>query len=201
VNYEPNLSETLQPLSLSQVTRELEHLRRHIEEWGIVAVSSAYVVHDPSAFALGEKEALEKASQYIQEDRANIQGSVTEETSTYTGAGAGVGVGTKTSSSAGQINVNALLKFLRDYQETAVTRSPITVTNSYTSGTTFGFRIAPSFTALSNPAARRSGTANRLIATSFPALVILGSRDDARPAGRHIVVVGASLSSNFWDPA
>jgi hypothetical protein len=76
-------------------------------------------------------------------------------------------------SSVGQININQLLKFVKSYQRNAASRTPLTVANSYSSGNTFGFRIAPSFTALRDPAARRSGTANRLIATSFPVLVTI----------------------------
>ena len=76
-------------------------------------------------------------------------------------------------SSAAQINFKQLLQFVRSYTRSASSSTPLTVTNSYSSGSTFGFRIAPSFTAILDPAARRSGSANRMIATSFPVLVTL----------------------------
>ncbi len=89
-------------------------------------------------------------------------------------------------SSVGQININQLLKFVKSYQRNAASRTPLTVANSYSSGNTFGFRIAPSFTALGDPAARRTGTANRLIATSFPVLVTIVHRKDSFGSGRWV---------------
>jgi hypothetical protein len=89
-------------------------------------------------------------------------------------------------SSVGQININQLLKFVKSYQQNASSRTPITVANSYSSGHTFGFRIAPSFTALGDPAARRSGTANKLIATSFPVLVTIVHKKAGFGRGRFV---------------
>jgi hypothetical protein len=89
---------------------------------------------------------------------------------------------------AGRIDVNALLRFVKAYQRSANSRSPITVTNSYSTGPTFGFHIAPSFIALNNPAAKRSGTANRMIATTFPALVTLANPANLTFPPRRVIV-------------
>jgi hypothetical protein len=75
--------------------------------------------------------------------------------------------------SLGQVNFKQLFQAIRSYARSATSSTALTVTNSYSSGSTFGFRIAPSFTAILNPAARRSGSANRMISTSFPVLVTL----------------------------
>jgi hypothetical protein len=76
-------------------------------------------------------------------------------------------------SAATQVNFNQLMQFVRTYTRSATSRTPLTVTNSYSAGDTFGFRIAPSFTAILDPASRRSGSANRMVATAFPVLVTL----------------------------
>ena len=64
-----------------------------------------------------------------------------------------------------------LISFVHRNQRDVLTRTPVTVTNSYANKHTFGFRMAPSLTALRDPAARHSGTANVLQSTSFPVLV------------------------------
>jgi hypothetical protein len=64
-----------------------------------------------------------------------------------------------------------LITFVHRYQKDSVTRTPVTVTNSYSNGRTFGFRFAPSFTAQADPAYRRSKAANILNPTAFPVLV------------------------------
>jgi len=64
-----------------------------------------------------------------------------------------------------------LITFVHRYQKDSVTRTPVTVTNSYSNGRTFGFRFSPSFTAQADPAYRKSRAANILNATAFPVLV------------------------------
>ena len=64
-----------------------------------------------------------------------------------------------------------LISFVRRTQRDVLTRTPVTVSNPYSTGRTFGFRLAPSLTALRDPASRRSGAANVLQSTSFPVLV------------------------------
>ena len=75
--------------------------------------------------------------------------------------------------SLGQVNFKQLFQAIKSYARSATSSTALTVTNSYSAGSTFGFRIAPSFTAILNPAARKSGSANRMISTSFPVLVTL----------------------------
>jgi hypothetical protein len=64
-----------------------------------------------------------------------------------------------------------LLTFVHRYQKDSLTRTPVTVTNSYSNGRSFGFRFAPSFTAQADPAYRKSRAANILNPTAFPVLV------------------------------
>lgn len=64
-----------------------------------------------------------------------------------------------------------LITFVKRHQKESVTRTPVTVTNSYSNGRNFGFRFAPSFTAQADPAYRKSRAANILNAVSFPVLV------------------------------
>jgi len=70
-----------------------------------------------------------------------------------------------------KVNVNDLMKFVRHYAKDMRTVTPIPVVNSYSSGSTFGFRFSPSFQAERDPAAKNSGAANVLLPTTFPALI------------------------------
>jgi hypothetical protein len=70
-----------------------------------------------------------------------------------------------------------LITFVHRYQKDSITRAPVTVTNSYTEGRTFGFRFAPSFTAQADPAYRKSRAANILAPTAFPVLVTVVTKD------------------------
>ncbi len=69
-----------------------------------------------------------------------------------------------------------LIQFAKSFQRDAASRTALPVVNSYSSGRTFGFRFSPSFRALKDPAVRKSGTANILSPTSFPALVTIITR-------------------------
>lgn len=64
-----------------------------------------------------------------------------------------------------------LMQFVKQFQKDTQTVTPRTVANSYSSGSTFGFRLTPSLTALKDPARSGSKPANILQATSFPVLV------------------------------
>ena len=75
--------------------------------------------------------------------------------------------------SAVNLRASDLIKLTKQYQSDVATRTPRTVTNSYSAGSSFGFRFAPSLVALRDPAQRHSGAANILQATSFPALVTI----------------------------
>src|ERR1700676_4994633 len=66
-----------------------------------------------------------------------------------------------------------LITFVHRYQKDSITRTPVTVTNSYSTGRTFGFRLAPSFTAQADSAYRKSRAANILNPTAFPVLVTI----------------------------
>ena len=75
--------------------------------------------------------------------------------------------------SAARLRAADLLKLAKQYQSDVATRTPHTITNSYSTGSSFGFRFAPSLVALKDPAQRHSGATNILQATSFPALVTI----------------------------
>jgi hypothetical protein len=69
------------------------------------------------------------------------------------------------------IKAKDLFEFVRRYSKDARSVTPIPVVNSYSSGSTFGFRFSPSFQAMHDPAAKNAKNANVLLPTSFPALV------------------------------
>ena len=71
------------------------------------------------------------------------------------------------------LRASDLIKLTKQFRSDAATRTPRTVTNSYSTGSSFGFRFSPSLVALKDPAQRHSGAANILQATSFPALVTI----------------------------
>lgn len=75
-----------------------------------------------------------------------------------------------------------LMQFVKQFQKDTQTVTPRTVSNSYSSGPTFGFRMMPSLTALKDPARSGSKPANILQATSFPVLVtvVVSNADVAR---------------------
>ncbi|MEZ0255197.1 MAG: hypothetical protein ACAI37_07955 [Chthoniobacter sp.] len=93
------------------------------------------------------------------------------------------------------IKAKDLIQFAKSFQRDAASRTAIPVVNSYSSGRTFGFRFSPSFRALKDPAVRKSGTANVLTPTSFPALVTIVLRKNT------VFALGKMLSAeNKGDP-
>lgn len=89
-----------------------------------------------------------------------------------------------------------LIQFVKQFQKDTQTVTPRTVANSYSSGATFGFRLAPSLTALKDPARSGSKPANILQATSFPVLVtIVVSSQDLVDLGANAVKVSIA---NRW---
>jgi hypothetical protein len=66
-----------------------------------------------------------------------------------------------------------VMKFLKDYRSSVATKTPKTISNSYSSGNIFGFRFMPSLVALKDPAERHSPAANILQSTVLPVLVTI----------------------------
>jgi len=66
-----------------------------------------------------------------------------------------------------------VMKFVKDYKSTVATKTPKTITNSYSTGNSFGFRFMPSLVALKDPAESRSPSANILQSTVLPVLVTI----------------------------
>jgi len=72
-----------------------------------------------------------------------------------------------------------LITFVHRYQKDSSTRTAMTVTNSYSTGRTFGFRFAPSFVGQKNPGLRSSQAGLVLQATTIPVLVtVVVNRND-----------------------
>jgi len=72
---------------------------------------------------------------------------------------------------AANFRAKDLISLVKTFQSDVATKTPRTITNSYSTGATFGFRFMPSLVALKDPAQRRSPAANILNATVVPALV------------------------------
>ena len=88
-----------------------------------------------------------------------------------------------------------LITFVHRYQKDNRTATPMTVTNSYSTGRTFGFRFAPSFLAQKDPALKNSQAADVLQATTIPVLVtVVTNRFDFKPDYDQVVV----HFSNRW---
>jgi hypothetical protein len=99
-------------------------------------------------------------------------------------------------SAAANLKGRDLIQFVKQFQSDVQTVTPKTVANSYSSGSTFGFRLMPSLTALKDPARKGSPAANILQATSFPVLVtIVANRKDLAKLGANSVRVNIS---NRW---
>lgn len=89
-----------------------------------------------------------------------------------------------------------LIQFVKQFQKDTQTVTPRTVANSYSAGSTFGFRLMPSLTALKDPARSGSKPANILQATSFPVLVtVVVSKKDVLELGANSVRVSIA---NRW---
>jgi hypothetical protein len=78
------------------------------------------------------------------------------------------------------VNIRAkdLFQFVRRYSRDLRSRTPIPVVNSYSSGSTFGFRFSPSFQAMRDPAQKNARAGNVLLPTSFPALITVVMHDE-----------------------
>ena len=74
---------------------------------------------------------------------------------------------------AANFRAKDLMRFIRDYKSSIATKTPRTISNSYSSGNSFGFRFTPSLVALKDPTERRSPSANILQSTVLPVLVTI----------------------------
>ena len=74
---------------------------------------------------------------------------------------------------AGNAAGRGVLDYINSYQKDSASRNAMPVVNSYSTGGTMGFRFAPSFLAMDDPAKRKSKAANKLIPNSFPVLAII----------------------------
>jgi hypothetical protein len=74
---------------------------------------------------------------------------------------------------AANFRAKDVTKFIRDYRSSVATKTPKTISNSYSSGNAFGFRFMPSLVALKDPAERHSPAANILQSTVLPVLVTI----------------------------
>jgi len=72
---------------------------------------------------------------------------------------------------AANFRLKDVMKFVRDYKSTVATKTPKTISNSYSTGNQFGFRFMPSLVALKDPAEKGSPSANVLQSTVLPVLV------------------------------
>lgn len=85
--------------------------------------------------------------------------------------------------SIGTVSGKGLINYINSFQSDASSRHAMPVVNSYSTGTSMGFRFSPSFMALGDPTKKRSPSENRLIPTSFPVVLLVEFRpNDYKPA-------------------
>ncbi len=94
--------------------------------------------------------------------------------------------------------LGTVMSYMDKYQRDSATRSSIPVISSYTSANGFGFRIAPSYEAISDPSDKDSAGDNVLLPTTFPAIVFLLMDPDEINTGSHTYDKIATHIGGHW---